>query len=65
MDLTYSQCNCELVADGPDRLPDMYCACSAGWIKEMFETVTGKTVQVERHQTVKTGADSCKFTVRV
>jgi predicted hydrocarbon binding protein len=61
--LTYPKCYCEMVADGPARLPDVYCCCSQGWIKEMFETAAGKPVKVQTLQTVKRGADSCKFVI--
>jgi len=63
--LTYPKCYCELVADGPARLPDAYCCCSQGWVKEMFETAAGKPVAVETLQTIKRGADSCKFVIRI
>jgi predicted hydrocarbon binding protein len=63
--LRYPKCYCELVADGPDRLPDVYCHCSEGWVKEMFETAAQKEVQVETIQTIKRGADSCKFRITI
>jgi len=63
--LTYPKCYCELVAEGPDRLSDTYCNCSKGWVLEMFETVAQKPVKVETLQTIKRGAPSCKFLVRV
>jgi len=61
--LTYPKCYCEMVADGPARLPDDYCLCSQGWVKEMFETAAGKSVAVRTLRTVKRGADSCQFVV--
>jgi len=61
----YPRCFCELVADGPDRLPAAYCLCSVGWVLEMFETVAQKPVRVELVQSVKRGALSCKFLVRL
>ena len=63
--LTYTQCVCRLVADGPAKLSNTYCYCSIGWLKEMFETVTGKSVEVELKESIKRGAKSCRFTVRV
>jgi predicted hydrocarbon binding protein len=63
--LTYPKCYCEMVADGPERLPDAYCCCSQGWIKEMFETAAGKPVGVKTLQTIKRGADSCKFVIKI
>lgn len=59
----YPRCFCELVAEGPDRLPDAYCHCSVGWVLEVFETVAAKPVKVELVQSVKRGAASCRFLV--
>ena len=61
----YPRCFCELVAEGPDRLPASYCLCSVGWVLEMFETVAQKPVRVDLVQSVKRGASSCKFLVRL
>ncbi len=61
----YPRCFCELVADGPDRLPETYCRCSVGWVKEMFEIVTEKPVEVELVQSVKRGAPTCRFLIRI
>jgi hypothetical protein len=63
--LSFPKCYCELVADGPERLPEIYCHCSEGWIKEMFETAAQKKIQVQTLQTVKRGGPSCKFLVTV
>jgi hypothetical protein len=61
----YPRCYCELVASGPERLPDSYCLCSAGWVQEMFEIVAGHPVKVEIVRTIKRGAPDCRFIVRV
>jgi len=63
--LTYPKCYCELVADGPARLPDAYCSCSQGWVRDMFETAAGKSVAVQTVQTIKRGADCCKFLIKI
>ncbi|MFC1564880.1 DUF6144 family protein [candidate division KSB1 bacterium] len=63
--LGYSKCLCHLVDKGPDILSDTWCNCSRGWVLEMFETVTGKKVKVDLLQSVKRGADSCKFTIKI
>ena len=65
VELKYPKCYCELVADGPERLPDVYCHCSEGWVKEMFETAAQKKVRVETLQTIKRGADSCRFRITI
>ena len=63
--VAYPKCFCHLVAGGPARLPDTYCLCSQGWLKEMFETVAGNPVDVDLLESVKRGAERCSFTVRL
>jgi predicted hydrocarbon binding protein len=46
-------------------LPASYCLCSAGWVQEMFETVTGRPVHVELIRSIKGGAPDCRFVVRL
>jgi len=62
--LTYDKCFCRLAEDMP-RLPETYCYCSRGWLKEMFETVTGQPVLVDLHESIKSGGEKCRFTVYV
>jgi hypothetical protein len=61
----YPRCYCELVEAGPERLPDSYCLCSAGWVQEVFETAAGRPVRVDVVQTIKRGAPDCRFLVRL
>lgn len=63
--LQYDKCFCHLVTQGPDRLPDTWCHCSVGWVKEMFETVTGNPVEVDLLQSIKRGDPVCQFTVSI
>jgi hypothetical protein len=61
--VTYPRCFCPLVADMQEPLSASYCFCSAGWLKEVYETVTGKAVAVEILETVKRGGQQCRFNV--
>jgi len=61
----YPRCFCELVAEGPERLPATYCQCSVGWVQEMFEIAAAKPVRVELVQSIKGGAPDCRFQVRL
>lgn len=61
----YPRCYCGLVADGDARLPRTYCFCSVGWVREVFETVAQAPVRVELIQSIKQGAPSCRFLVRL
>ena len=60
-----TECLCTLVKDGPARLPDTYCYCSLGWMKETFGTVVGKPVDVELVESIKRGGQKCRFTIRL
>ncbi len=63
VDVVYTKCFCHLVADGPSRLPNTYCYCSQGWLKEMFETVVGRPVDVHLTESIKRGDQQCSFTI--
>jgi hypothetical protein len=61
--VTYSRCYCGLQAEVPRRLAEVYCACSCGWLKEMFESVVEDPVDVVLETSIKRGGDSCRFVV--
>lgn len=63
--VVYKKCYCRLKPQVPKELSDIYCNCSRGWLKEMFETVVGKPVDVEIKSTILRGAEMCKFTVNL
>ncbi len=59
----YPTCYCPLVSELKEPLSATYCNCSVGWLKELYETVTGKPVKVEVLETVKRGGQACRFDV--
>ena len=61
----YEKCYCRLKTQVPVELSDTYCSCSSGWLKEMFETVVGKPVDVEIESTINRGAEKCRFLVNL
>ncbi len=63
--VTYPRCFCPLVAELKEPLSASYCFCSAGWLKEVYETVSGKSVSVEILETVKRGGKLCRFNVKL
>jgi len=63
--VTYPKCLCPLVADFEEPLSKSYCFCSAGWLHEVYETVTGGPVSVEILETVKRGGQRCRFEVKL
>ena len=56
---------CPLVAELKEPLSVSYCFCSAGWLREVYETVSGKPVTVEILETVKRGGKLCRFDVKL
>ena len=54
-----------LVAELKEPLSASYCFCSAGWLREVYETVSGKPVTVEILETVKRGGKLCRFNVKL
>jgi predicted hydrocarbon binding protein len=63
--LTCTECLCDLVKDGPPKLPGTYCHCSRGWMKEVFEKVVGKPVEVTLVESIKRGGQQCKFVIHL
>jgi hypothetical protein len=63
--ITYPKCLCPLVSDFQEPLSASYCFCSAGWLEEVYETVSGGPVGVEILETVKRGGPRCRFEVRL
>ena len=59
----YSKCLCPLVQDHPPLMSKTYCNCSRGWLKEVFETVVEKPVEVKLEDSIMKGGKQCRFTV--
>jgi len=63
--VVYSKCFCPLVGGLEPLLSKTFCNCSRGWLKENFETVVGKAVDVELEDSIMRGGKECRFTVRL
>lgn len=61
--IIYSQCFCPILKNSPPILSDTYCNCSRGWLKENFETVLERSVQVKLEDSILRGGKECRFTV--
>lgn len=59
----YSKCLCPLVQDHPSLMSKTYCNCSRGWLKEVFETVMEKPVEVKLEDSIMQGGKHCQFLV--
>jgi len=61
-------CHCPRVRSAlalGESLPGLYCYCGAGYYQGIWETITGKPVQVEVLESVLQGGDVCKVMIRL
>ena len=58
------QCGCPLVREGLVKLSPVFCACSTGFVKELFERALGRPVLVCLEQAIGRGDPVCRFVVR-
>jgi predicted ArsR family transcriptional regulator len=61
----YDHCYCGQVKHTAEVFPEIYCHCSVGWYKQLFESALGTPVEVELVQSIITGADTCEFIIHV
>ena len=61
--IIYSKCYCPLVQDSQPLLSNTYCNCSRGWLKENFETVVERPVEVKIEDSIMRGGKQCSFSI--
>jgi len=59
------QCLCPLVESKPAGLSETYCLCSVGYVKEWYERLLARTVEVELIESVLRGGQRCRFEITV
>ncbi|MCE5177471.1 MAG: hypothetical protein ABFD23_06425 [Caldisericales bacterium] len=63
----YHYCHCpwvkESLANGKSPVPPVFCNCSAGFHKRMWEVILGKPVKCEVLESVLKGDDRCRFKI--
>jgi hypothetical protein len=64
----YHYCHCpwvkESLKDGKSSVPPVFCNCSAGFHKRMWEVVLGHPVKCEVLESVLKGDDRCRFRIQ-
>ncbi|MBN2364479.1 hypothetical protein JXL83_10160 [candidate division WOR-3 bacterium] len=65
IDVTYDKCYCGSVKHTKRKFPLIYCYCSTGWFKKLFEEILQKKVKVELIQTIINGADCCRLKIHI
>jgi predicted hydrocarbon binding protein len=58
-------CLCPLVEKGPEGLSGTFCACSEGYVTEMFERASEVPVKVELVESLKRGGKTCMFRIQL
>lgn len=62
--VVYPECYCEQIKDIPiEDIPNNYCDCSVGWVKQVFEGALGREIAVRRLTSVIAGDPECRFEV--
>lgn len=62
--LVYPKCYCSMVSKIPaGKLAAVYCNCSRGWAKALFEGALKKPVEVVLLRSIKRGDKECKFKI--
>lgn len=56
-------CLCYLTEKGPEGLSGLWCECSVGYVKYMFEFFTGQKFHVELLESLKRGGTGCRFKI--
>jgi len=62
---SYERCYCGSVSKTQKPISLLYCQCSCGWYKKLFEATLGKPVKVELVDSIIHGADTCQFIIHI
>jgi len=57
--LIYPQCYCSCVKRIESSISEIWCYCTLGYTKKMFEHILDRSVEVELLESVKTGGKKC------
>ncbi|MFX0171324.1 MAG: hypothetical protein ACFE9L_05340 [Candidatus Hodarchaeota archaeon] len=60
----YSKCYCQFFQLNLISSP-VICECSCSWLKEVFEKILGKRINVQIIQSIARGAQMCEFLVSI
>jgi predicted ArsR family transcriptional regulator len=60
--VVYNECLCPLRKDAAVKSA-FFCNCSRGWVKEIFELILERPVQVELKQAISKGDSECRFQI--
>jgi effector-binding domain-containing protein len=58
-------CFCPLIRDCIDDAPEIFCNCSAGWPKQLWEGILERPLKIEIVQALTKGDDTCEFAIHL
>ncbi|NHJ15209.1 MAG: hypothetical protein EAX95_16120 [Candidatus Thorarchaeota archaeon] len=62
--LVYPKCYCARVNKIPHgQMPSVYCSCSVGWAKALFDGALGRAVDVTLEKSIIAGDDECRLKI--
>lgn len=61
--VVFHECFCGVMKGFKGEVPESYCYCSVGWVREMFEQALGRPVVVKTESTVLRGGKECRLRV--
>ncbi len=62
--IVYPRCYCSQVNKIPKgKLSAVYCNCSRGWAKALFEGALGRDVEVIKEKSIIGGDNECRFRI--
>ncbi len=58
-------CFCPLIRENLDETPKIFCNCSAGWPKQLWEGILEKPLKIEIIRSLIKGDDTCEFAIHL
>ena len=58
-------CFCPLIRDCLDETPELFCNCSAGWPKQLWEGILEQPLKVDIVRSLTKGDDTCEFAIHL
>lgn len=58
-------CFCPLIRDCIDETPEVFCNCSAGWPKQLWEGILETPLKIEVTKSLTKGNDVCEFAIHL
>lgn len=62
----FNQCYCHIgVQVIKESIPETYCYCSLGWLKDLFKVLLERDIDVDMIETIISGGNTCNFVIHL